>query len=398
VHHLTRDLWIIGARQESLRLLERAQREYPADFTINDELGTGLLKMQPPRLEDAVRFLTAAVALRPENAGARINLGGALLRKGNIDGAIEAFQAAVRISPGYTYAYNNLGAALRKKGDLDGAISAYKEGVRLRPNVAVLRVNLASALDAKGVLEAAEVQARECIRLAPKSWEGYALLGSLLEKSGRFTEALEVLRRGSKDPDVAPDLVKDLRECEHLVELDGKLSKTLRGEAQPAHNAERLELARLCVVHKKLHLAAVRFFREAFAAQPGLADDLNAHHRYNAACAAALVGGGQAKDATGLGAEERARLRRQALDWLRADLGALRRLLEKAPDQARAAVAQRLQHWQQDSDFAGVRGSDALGRLPQAERPDWQQLWADVADTLATAQQKTTPQKKAGTQ
>jgi hypothetical protein len=36
--------------------------------------------------------------------------------------------------------------------------------------------------------------------------------------------------------------------------------------------------------------AAARWYSEAFAAQPKLADDLNAGHRYEAACAAALAG------------------------------------------------------------------------------------------------------------
>jgi hypothetical protein len=43
-----------------------------------------------------------------------------------------------------------------------------------------------------------------------------------------------------------------------------------------------------------------------------------------------------------------------------------------------------------------VRGPDALAMLPEAERPDWQHLWADVAATLARAQQKgTSAEKKA---
>jgi hypothetical protein len=48
-------------------------------------------------------------------------------------------------------------------------------------------------------------------------------------------------------------------------------------------------------------------------------------------------------------------------------------------------------HWQQDADFAGVRGPEALARLPEAERPGWRKLWTDVADTLARAQGKASP-------
>jgi hypothetical protein len=41
-------------------------------------------------------------------------------------------------------------------------------------------------------------------------------------------------------------------------------------------------------------------------------------------------------------------------------------------------VVNKMQHWQQDTDLAGVRGPEALSRLPEAERPAWQQLWAKV--------------------
>jgi hypothetical protein len=44
-----------------------------------------------------------------------------------------------------------------------------------------------------------------------------------------------------------------------------------------------------------------------------------------------------------------------------------------------------MQHWLEDPAFAGVREPEALARLPAAERPEWQKLWADVADTLARA-------------
>ena len=58
-------------------------------------------------------------------------------------------------------------------------------------------------------------------------------------------------------------------------------------------------------------------------------------------------------------------------------------MLEKAPDKFRHAIRQRMQHWQQDADFAGVRSAKALAGLPEAERPAWHKVLADVADLLA---------------
>jgi hypothetical protein len=53
-----------------------------------------------------------------------------------------------------------------------------------------------------------------------------------------------------------------------------------------------------------------------------------------------------------------------------------------------------MQHWLRDGDFNGVRGPEALAKLPEAERAGWQKLWADVAATLARAQQQGTPEEK----
>jgi hypothetical protein len=53
-------------------------------------------------------------------------------------------------------------------------------------------------------------------------------------------------------------------------------------------------------------------------------------------------------------------------------------LLESQPDKTRAAVQQQMQHWQKDTDLAGVCDQSALIRLTEAERLQWHQLWDDV--------------------
>ncbi|MBI1918876.1 MAG: hypothetical protein HYS12_29655, partial [Planctomycetes bacterium] len=104
--------------------------------------------------------------------------------------------------------------------------------------------------------------------------------------------------------------------------------------------------------------------------------NLQAQHRYNAACAAALAAAGKGLDAGKLDDKERTRLRQQALDWLRVDLAAYTRLAEKGDQNTRREIQQRLTHWQEDTDLTAVREAKAL---PEKERAAWQQLWADVA-------------------
>jgi hypothetical protein len=63
----------------------------------------------------------------------------------------------------------------------------------------------------------------------------------------------------------------------------------------------------MCLRHKSFYGALVRFFSQAFAEKPPLADDLQIQYRYNAACAAALAGCRQGKDADNLDDTERRR-------------------------------------------------------------------------------------------
>jgi hypothetical protein len=43
---------------------------------------------------------------------------------------------------------------------------------------------------------------------------------------------------------------------------------------------------------------------------------------------------------------------------------------------------QNLRHGQTDGDLAGVRAQEALARLPDEERVQWERLWSDVAALL----------------
>jgi serine/threonine-protein kinase len=238
---------------------------------------------------------------------------------------------------------------------------------------------------------------RVALRLQPEFAQAHCNLGEVLGQQGRFGESLDAYRRGhelgSKRPGWSYPSAQWVRRAEQLVALDAKLAKVLHGQVQPADAAERIALAGLCQECKKQYAAAARFYAEAFADQPKLAEALRTGHRYNAACAAALAGCGQGEDAAKLDDAERVRLRRQALDWLRADLKAWGQLLDREPEKTRATVQKSLRHWQQDADFAGVRG-DALAKLPEAERQSWRLLWQDVEQTLKKAGGSDTEEKK----
>jgi eukaryotic-like serine/threonine-protein kinase len=377
---------------------------------------------QQNKLDAAVVEFREAIRLDPDYPEAHNNLGRALYGKGELDAAIVEFRAAIRLKKDFSGFHNSLAIALQDKGELDAAIVEFREAIHLekdylkahnnlgnalaqeaQPNTAAdsrarislqedflphLYYKLGYVLEQQNKSDEAIAEFREAIRLKKDFAEAHYTLGVILESQGKFAEALAALRRGhelgSRQRDWRYPSAQMVHETERLLELEGRLPGLRKGEYQPRNNEERLGLAKVCQL-KKLYLAAVRLYADAFAAKPALADDLEEGHRYNAACAAAQVAAGQGEDAAGLDDRRRAQWRKQALDWLRADLTLLARQLDDGTPQARAAVQGQLRHWQTDLDLAGLRDGAALAGLSGAERAACRQLWADVKALLGRA-------------
>jgi tetratricopeptide (TPR) repeat protein len=385
------------ALQEKGRL-EEAIPEYREAIRLKKDLpeahyNLGLALRAKGLLEEAIDEFREAIRLKNDYAKAHNNLGAVLHTKGRLDEAIGAFREAIRLKPDLPEAHCGLGNALRDKGRLGEAIPEYREAIRLKNDYAGARNNLGIALWGEGQLEDAAAEFRECLRIEPEHASAHCNLGRVLQQQGDLQRALQELRRGhelgSRNPrwrSQYPSAVW-VRQCERFIELDGRLSGFLIGATKPASSSERIELAQLCL-YKQLNRAAVRFFEEGFAGQPGLAEDLWPSNRYDAACAAVLAAAGHGKDADKLDGQERARLRRQALDWLRADLAQWIKQMENGSPEIHSRIQETLAHWQKDRDLATVRGEAALAKLPADEQPGWRQLWADVEQTLARARQE----------
>jgi len=159
----------------------------------------------------------------------------------------------------------------------------------------------------------------------------------------------------------------------------------LEGNYQPWDNDERLALLGVCQFQDR-RAATAGLYAAAFAADPNLAEDLLAGHRFNAARAAAVAGTGGGADGAGLSEPERACWREQARAWLRLDLAAWAKRLEAAPPADRAEVQKALAHWPAAPDLAGLRDVVLLERLPPSERQECQALWQEVADLLRRAE------------
>jgi serine/threonine protein kinase/tetratricopeptide (TPR) repeat protein len=464
LYRLASRLSHLGDEASAVRLLRRAQQRYPGDFWVNLALGSALQGQNPAEPGEAVPYLTAAVALRPDSPGAYLNLGVALGKQGKVDDAIAAYRRALELAPRSALAYYNLGNALSRQGKLHDAIAAFRQALVLDPKYAAAHGGLGEALSKQGKLDDAIAAYRRALELDPEDALAHYILGNALTKQGKLDDAIAAFRRAlEKDPKYAwasynlgnalmkqgqlddaltayreairlqpdfaeahcnlgrslqhqgkyADALAELRTGHELgskrpgwpypsaqwvreAERGLRVHEILQGREKPADNAERLAVAWLCLSSEKIYLPAVRFYEEAFAVDPPLADDLRQAHRYNAACAAALAGCGQGKDADQLDDQGRARLRQQARDWLQADLALWAKQAAKDDPKERERVRQTLKHWQTDIDLTGLREQEAVAQLPAGEREAWREFWAEVEALLQQARASPLPRSGAG--
>jgi tetratricopeptide (TPR) repeat protein len=412
-----------GDRDGALELLRWAQWRHPTDFWIVFGLGSLFEPKNPEQsvdLEERIGSLRTALVLRPDASVVHYNLGIALIAKkqlddaifefnqaikfdshyapphvmlGNclkamnrLDEAIDEYKKAITIDPKRSVAHFNLGITLMAKKRLDEAIDVYKTFVKLEPNDALGWLNLGAALfDTNRVDESIEAY-RAAIAINPNLANGHAALGLAFLRKGQFVEAKTSTQQALKflpeNHRARPRILNQLAQCDTFLALEAKLSNVLADKAQVQDNGERRGFIEICRFQQR-YAAAAKLSRDAFAADPKLADDLIAAHRYNAACFAILAAAGQGTDVDKLDDRERAHLRKQSLDWLKADLDLWEKRLAEGKPADQKLVLDTLRHWQNDPDLASVREAASLGKLLTPEREAWRELWAAVAKVCA---------------
>jgi tetratricopeptide (TPR) repeat protein/serine/threonine protein kinase len=417
----------LGNVLSALGKREEAAAEYRKAIEIDSRFalahnGLGNVLRDMGKREEATAEYRKAVAFDPKFAIANANLGTVLHDQRKLDEAAAAFRKAVQLDSKYVYAHNQLGNVLREQGKWDEAAAEYRRAIELDPKYVYAHNGLALILDGKGQREEAAVEYRRAAALDPKlaaahnafgnalynqaKWDEAAAefrnaieldpkyvlphfnLGNILTRQVKLEEAVAEYRQALELVDTLPaaDPLREsipqlLHQTEGMAAVEKKLPAVLKGETKPADAAEQVSLGRLCYL-KKLYADAARFYADAFTAQPTLADDLPAYHRYNAACAAVLAAAGKGEDGDKMDDKERARLRQQALGWLRADLALWAKREASGAPAARAVVQAKLRHWQEDPDLAGVRDAAALDKMPEAERAEWKKLWAEAEELL----------------
>jgi len=371
-------------------VLAEGRRRRPGDFWLNHQLGRELLQLG--RADEAARYFSAAVALRPDSQSARLNLGVTLGSVGRTDEAVDEYRSALAADPNNVLVHYNLAVARQQQRRYDEAEQEYKAVIGLQPPMAEAHNNLGVLLKYRGRLDDALAEYRAALAIDPDLALAHCNIGFDLQDQGHLRDGLEELRRGHElaqrgTPRPLPT-ERWLRDGQALVDRDDLLPLVLSGQAAPADAGQALAFADLCRrPFKHLYAAAAGFYADALAADPTLADDPATSPRYAAATAAALAGVGKGDDAPA-DAAARARLRDLARAWLRADLDAwTQRLATGGPDD-RGLCREALQGWKKDDALDGVRHPVALADFPPSEQDAWMKLWADVDAVLAKANEQ----------
>jgi serine/threonine-protein kinase len=265
-----------GEPRRAIEVLRAARRRFPGDFWINYNLAWYLdRKVSPRQREEAIRYYTAAQAIRPDSAH---QLAHALEDGGRIEEAVTILRDLTRRRPRSSHHLACLGGALVAAGDARAAAEAFgqaeaaaREAIAREPSSGTAYVDLGIALEGQGAYPAAVAAFRESIRLGPESPEKHHRLANALMRDGHLDQAAAECRAAIKldpnDPEYRLDLgallcdrLRDFRGAIEQFQVAARLSPD---DPRPRHNLG------LALWHLGKTEEAKSGFRHAISLDPG---------------------------------------------------------------------------------------------------------------------------------
>ena len=199
-YNLGNALIAAGRPQDGAREFYRVIAANPRSAKAHYNLASVFL--QHGQFDGAIAEFRKTIELDPRHADAYYNMGNSLFQKGALDEAIAAYEKAHQIRPDYAHAHNNIGLALFQKGHTREAIQAWRRALQLRSDFADAQNNLAWMLatapdDAlRNGAEAVDLARRAAEQAGGNNARVLRTLAAAYAEMGRFSEALDVARRG----------------------------------------------------------------------------------------------------------------------------------------------------------------------------------------------------------
>jgi tetratricopeptide (TPR) repeat protein len=252
----------------------------PSRAGVNEGLSLEILRVQSQALQfqNSKNFDAAAnlwhqfLQKHPGNADALSELGGVALSSSQYEDALKWFSRALGVRPDLVSAKAGSGTALRHLNRFEEAASILKMAVAATPNDALICSNLGASLGALQRHEEALVWLQRASDLCPGNADYVHQLGKVLQTLKRNEEAIEAYRRATalrpKYIDALLDLGGLLQEARRFDEAAITFQKVVDLEPNHCNGWLGVGAALLGVRRYAESLAA---FRRAITIQPGSA-------------------------------------------------------------------------------------------------------------------------------
>jgi serine/threonine protein kinase/Tfp pilus assembly protein PilF len=183
----------VGALDRAMRLLQRAQHQYPTDLWINELLGHfSWNAFQPRRTEDALRYYSIALALRPERPKLHLMMVHILTASGALDEAVAECSKIIELEPNSTLGWTFRGNLYSQLKQPNKSLADFDRAIAVAPKEAVGWSGRGWAYHQLGQFELAESDLNTAVALDPESWPAWttrAIVHNLRKEYGKALDA-----------------------------------------------------------------------------------------------------------------------------------------------------------------------------------------------------------------
>lgn len=166
--------------------------------TVDELYASGVKARQAQHFDEAADLLQRALALKPDNTDALVQLGFAELGRNDLPAARNAFSRALSLAPAYGDASFGMAEVEFRSGNLDAALALAEKVSQADPgnaDAAALVHNIHKAKQAGQAKQAAAALAKESPHRRPDPVAGLMEQGRRLRAAGKLAEAEKVYHR-----------------------------------------------------------------------------------------------------------------------------------------------------------------------------------------------------------
>ena len=223
-------------------------RMYPTSSVLHNNFATDLQVMG--QLEEAIAHFRAAIDMDPNSFRAHYNLALALQdHNGPSDEVVEHYRTVLKIKPSFVPGYVNLGGVLIRQGNLSEAESVLSKATEIDPRFGLARYNLGNALIFGGKPVEGVAALHEALRISPDSLIAIKTLAWILatHPSTEIRDVNEAIRLAERADGMTQG--RDVRVLDALAAayaLDGRYKKAVETAKKAwaiAKRARNYELA-----------------------------------------------------------------------------------------------------------------------------------------------------------